>query len=153
MSLRKILNQPPLPIPNFQKFLFAIRADCSNTITTADRTNWSSGSKRFEVQVYCLPHPWFLEKHPCFPKTIPWPYPLHPTSSEHVFQWEQLFSKTKHVKSMLHLQLFNHHYSDGFLLSIFSWYYIFLWLQITSLVSLINYDCYSLNLLIFFVLF
>ena len=61
---------------------------------------------------------------------------------------EQFFSKIKDTKSMLYLQLssssFNLH------VTFFFFFFFFLWLQITSDVSLTNYDCYPVNLLDFF---
>ena len=62
--------------------------------------------------------------------------------------YEKLFTKMKHSKSMLHLQLSNYRLFDVLLLSTSSfnpWHDIILWLQTTSDVSLINYDCYLVN--------
>ena len=55
------------------------------------------------------------------------------------------------VKSMLHSQLPHHHfwYASSVVFNL-HWCYIFLWLQIPSDVSLMNYDCYLENLTFFF---
>ena len=68
---------------------------------------------------------------------------------------EQFISKMKNPKSMLYLQLSNHHLSEVVLQSTSSFnpdITFFLWLQTTSDVSLINYDSYLVNLAVFSVL-
>ena len=66
---------------------------------------------------------------------------------------EQLYSKIKHVKSMLYLQLSNHHLFDVLLQSTSSFNPDIRFLGSNNIRCLINNNCYHVNLAVFSRLF
>ena len=116
--------------PTFKMFSSPFHNDYEE-VPTANRTHWSSMFRRFEVPSFLLATFLISIKTTCFhlnnsPTLSPWggqqiyqPYHLH--SAMNMFDttnhWDQMFSKIKHVKSTLYLQLSTYNLSDVLLLS------------------------------------
>ena len=127
-------------------------------ITTADRTHWSSVF-RFEVQVFVCHILYFYKNH-----VLPsgqFPNITHTQQVMYMFAitycCEQLFFKMNQAYTVLTIVKSSLVWCASFvnlfhLTLILHVFFVFLWLQ-TSDISLINYNCYFVNLAVFFLFF